>query len=1010
LKTSPAKGFCSFILLLFLNGVVLGQSPNLTFQKLSTKDGLLSNFVSAITTDAKGYLWVATRRGLCRYDGYTFRKIPESQTGAVNSLSHLPNGSLAVYWNNAGLFIVDQDGQSITPVDSVDFTDPDPVNDHFNNLFTDSQGNLWSSSYGLIRRYEIATKKHNQYTIKGTDQTGEGKHFFEDHQHRLWILSERGLYRFDRKKNSIYCVLGPEAANSANRKTLQLSAIAEDNTGNLWLGTPNDGLFQYQPDQETLQHYPISGQIRSLAFVVDSSGTTTLWLGCDDGLKIFQPTLATSITVDGLQGVSVQQISPDTGNGIVWLATNDGLWQYRSGISAIQTVLLPESITQKAVTVTAILPDSADTYWLGLSHSGVLRWNRATNAFKLYRYPVDAVTNNLSWVKGTLWAATDHGIFQLNTSAFKAVNLPSRFSSPSIQKVLTDRHQRVWVLHKNEGIQVFDLNTLRPITLWNEQKARELWATNRYHDLAESPDGRIWIAAWYPKSFGMIGYNERERRLQELADFNIHKQFIGDYFTRVSVGKQGRMLFAGGGGVNTTDANGKIDSLRSVYSGLTPELADDQCFGVAEDNGNRLWIGTGEGLHTFNPATRLIRRFTEVDGLLSDDATNGFAITPNDLLLVGQQNGFNLIDINRLHQPTPLPPLTIASMQVNGQYKPVVLTKPLLLANSENDLRFTFTTLSFGPVSTIRFRYKLTDRSGWINLGITNEINLTNLKSGDYTLVVQNGDDTGRWNQNGITIQFEIAPAWYETGLFRGLVLLGLLGLLYGFYRMRIGQERRRSELTRQRAEAETRALRAQMNPHFIFNCMNTIDAYILTNRPDAASIFLQKFSRLVRQVLENSRETLIPIKQELETLTLYIELEEERADHRFSHTFSIDPTVETCLMPPLLLQPFVENAILHGLRHKTDWPGVLIVSIQQTENQLRCRVEDNGIGRAKAAAIHAHTGARSHQSLGSKVTTERVDSLQALYGTEASYSIMDQNPVTRTGTIVDIKLPLIRQ
>ncbi|GAB3889544.1 sensor histidine kinase [Spirosoma agri] len=1004
------KGVYLFIFLLFLSVTAVGQSPGPTFQKLSTKDGLLSNFVSGVATDAEGYLWVATRRGLCRYDGYTFRKIPENESGYVRSISRLPDNALAVYWNNIGLCLVDPTRQSVTTIDSVQFNDADPVNDHFDNLFTDSRGNLWSSSYGLVRRYEISTKKRFQYPVKGADQNGDRNHFFEDKQHRLWILSELGLSEFDYKRNTIRGVLGPEASVESQRKAIPFSAIAEDNAGNLWLGSPRIGLFRYQPATNALTHYPFSEVILSMAFVVDASGATTLWLGCDNGLRIFQPALETITTVADLtrQGVSVQQIVPDTRNGLVWLATSDGLWSYRSGIPTIQAIRLPETIVPQAVVVKAILPESSDTFWLGLSQTGALRWHRPTNTFQLFRYPTNAATNTLSWVNGRLWAATDQGIFQLTGRGFQSIRLPARFSSARIQKVLADKCQRLWVLHSTEGVQVFDLNSLRPVTLWDEQKARQLWSVNQYHDIAESPDGRIWLAAWYPKSFGMIWYNERERRLQELADFNNHKQFVGDYFTRVSVGQDGRMLFSGGGGVNSTDANGKIDSLRSVYSGLSPELADDQCFGVAEDTKGRIWIGTGEGLHTFDPATRRIRRFTEVDGLLSDDVTNGFALTWNDLLLVGQQNGFDLIDINRLHQPMPLPALAISSMQVNGQYRPVDLAKPLSLATAENDLRLTFTTLTFRPVSTVHFRYKLNEHADWINLGTVNEINLTNLKSGDYTLVVQNGDDTGRWNSDGVTIQFNIAPAWYETGLFRGLVLLALLGVLYGFYRLRIGQERRRSELTRQRAEAETRALRAQMNPHFIFNCMNTIDAYILTNRPDAASVFLQKFSRLVRQVLENSRETLIPVAQELETLTLYIELEEERADHRFSHTFSIGPGVQSCLMPPLLLQPFVENAILHGLRHKTNGPGLLLITIQQTGNQLYCRVEDNGIGRTKSATMQAPRMAKPYQSLGSTVTTERVDSLQILYGSEASCTITDQNPADGTGTVVNIKLPLL--
>lgn len=1011
MATRLLNGLRFLIRLLLLPGLAAGQSPDLSVQKLSTQDGLLSNFVSGVTTDANGYLWVATRRGLCRYDGYTFQKIPENQPdGAVYSLTTLPNGLLAVFWGTTGLFIVNPDTKAMTPIDSVNFTDADPTNDHFENLFADSRGNVWSSSFGMVRRHDVQHRKRHQYPIQGSNQEGDATHFFEDRAHRLWILGKQGLYTFDYTHDSLRCVIGLNASAEALRHPYHFSAISEDKAGDLWLSSPNAGLVCYNTNIGITQHFPVSGVIQCMAFAADSSGAGSLWLGGTDGLRVFHLSSRTIVALPDLQkqGISVHQILVAANTATSWLATSNGLWLHRFGSLAIQAVRLPESIVRLPVVVTSILPGTTGDFWLGLSHMGVLHWNPKTNDFHRIAYPVEASTNTLSWVKGVVWAATSRGIFRLRNAGFQAVSLKTRFASNAIQKVLADQHGRLWVLHTTDGIQVFALNTLRPIHLWDEQKAHDLWATNQYRDLTESANGRIWIAAWYPKSFGMIWYNGREKRLQELADFNPHRLFIGDYFNRVSTGQTGRILFSGGGGINTTDATGKIDPNRSVYSKQIRGLADDFCLGVAEDTDGHFWIGTGEGLHMVSPSTRQVRHFTEVDGLLADDVTHGFLLTNQNQLLIGQQNGLSLIDIHRLHQPTPLPRLTVSSIQINELYQPTDTSRPIFLANDENNLRFTFTTLTFGPVSATHFRYKLTGKPNWLRLNTANALSLTNLKSGHYRLIVQNGDAAGHWNPNSVQIQFTIAPAWYETGWFRGLIVLALLAVLYGFYRLRIGQERRRSELTRQRAEAETRALRAQMNPHFIFNCMNTIDAYILTNRPDAASAFLQKFSRLIRHVLEHSRETLIQVGQELETLCLYIELEEERAEHRFGHTCTVDPKSLTCLMPPLLLQPFVENAILHGLRHKTDGPGQLSITIQPIANQLVCQVEDNGIGRTKAAQLNAPADSPGHQSLGSVVTAERVDSLQTLYGSATSYTIADQNPADGTGTVVTIKLPLL--
>jgi LytS/YehU family sensor histidine kinase len=160
-------------------------------------------------------------------------------------------------------------------------------------------------------------------------------------------------------------------------------------------------------------------------------------------------------------------------------------------------------------------------------------------------------------------------------------------------------------------------------------------------------------------------------------------------------------------------------------------------------------------------------------------------------------------------------------------------------------------------------------------------------------------------------------------------------------------KERQEAFLRQQRAEAENKALRAQMNPHFVFNCMNTIEYYILSNQSDKASGFLQNFSLLVRNVLENSQNDLIPLQQELDTLRLYIDLEKERVEDKFQYQITVDAAIlETCQIPPLLLQPFVENAILHGLRHKTDGIEFLDIQLRSANNRLWVTIEDNGVGR----------------------------------------------------------------
>ena len=203
------------------------------------------------------------------------------------------------------------------------------------------------------------------------------------------------------------------------------------------------------------------------------------------------------------------------------------------------------------------------------------------------------------------------------------------------------------------------------------------------------------------------------------------------------------------------------------------------------------------------------------------------------------------------------------------------------------------------------------------------------------------------------------------------------------------------------------------MNPHFIFNSMNTIDAYILRKKFVEASDCLQKFSKLIRQILENSENQTISIASELETLKLYIELEQERFSHSFSYQFDIQPELleKDYQIPPLLIQPFVENAILHGIRHLTERKGEILVRLYSPSllergsggEVLYCQIKDNGIGR-KASSVVNQQRQENHKSMGVDITMERIATYQALYGDKMETKIID----LELGMMVEIMLPLI--
>jgi tetratricopeptide (TPR) repeat protein len=240
---------------------------------------------------------------------------------------------------------------------------------------------------------------------------------------------------------------------------------------------------------------------------------------------------------------------------------------------------------------------------------------------------------------------------------------------------------------------------------------------------------------------------------------------------------------------------------------------------------------------------------------------------------------------------------------------------------------------------------------------------------------------------------------------FFSLVILGNVSLKRKNEKLQ--NEKIHKDLEHRATELEMQALRAQMNPHFIFNCLSSINRFILKNEPDKASDYLTRFSRLIRLVLINSQKPLIVLEDEIEMLRLYLEMEQLRFKNTFDYSIIYNNDIEpsNILLPPLLLQPFCENAIWHGLMHK-EGHGQLSISFSMRNNILNCTIEDNGVGRARAAEIKSKS-AEKIKSLGIKLTADRLALFNEDRSVQTFYSIEDVIEETGniTGTRVTVEI-----
>lgn len=286
----------------------------------------------------------------------------------------------------------------------------------------------------------------------------------------------------------------------------------------------------------------------------------------------------------------------------------------------------------------------------------------------------------------------------------------------------------------------------------------------------------------------------------------------------------------------------------------------------------------------------------------------------------------------------------------------------------------------------------------------------TSLPPGNYTFKVFAMNDAGTWSKMPATVSISIQPpfyasVWFLFTLFLAIVVLGILMVL-----LVQKQNRKKNKLLEEQKQkallSELQALRSQMNPHFIFNTLNSIQNFITQNESQDAALYLSKFAKLMRATLANTKRQRIQLKDEIETLKLYLELEQLRLNNKFDYEIMVDENIDTQYeqIPSMLVQPYVENAIWHGISNKEGKGTIRIHFLLEENNLLKCTIEDNGIGRENALKLKR----TNTPSFGMSITKERVELLNSINGNQLTVKINDLKINNQAaGTRVELFIPI---
>jgi hypothetical protein len=352
--------------------------------------------------------------------------------------------------------------------------------------------------------------------------------------------------------------------------------------------------------------------------------------------------------------------------------------------------------------------------------------------------------------------------------------------------------------------------------------------------------------------------------------------------------------------------------------------------------------------------------------------------------------------------------LHVNHFEVNGiQYD---FSKKISLRYDQNDIYIHFSVLDFGSSQPQKLYYRL-NRHQWKEITSTNILQFASLASGDYVLEFKINEqilDT--------KLEFKIEMPFWKTPYFIFFGLLLILGFILGYYRLQLQKLKSKNKLLEDKMILEQQlnksvltSIKSQMNPHFFYNALNTIQAYIFTNDKMKANTYLAKFSKLTRLILEHSEKDMITLAEEVDALILYLELEKMRFKEDFSYDidFKNISSKEMIELPPMIIQPYIENAIKHGLLHK-DSEKKLHIQFESNQENLIVSIEDNGIGRKRSMELNKIKNEK-YQSFSSKANEKRLEILNKATNKKVGVEIIDTLDAhhTPSGTKVILTIPI---
>ncbi|KAA0230069.1 response regulator [candidate division KSB1 bacterium] len=846
------------------NETITTKSPrDIKFEHLSMEEGLSNPNVVKVLQDSRGFLWVATRHGLNRYDGFRFT-IYEHDPDTPNSLSHndlttlyeVRQGTLWVGTWLGGLNRLNRESETFDhfrhdPNDSTTISHND-----IRCIYEDSEGMLWVSTRGGgLNLFDRANETFQRFQHEPDNPQSISSNFvvniYEDNQGVLWLGTGSGLNSFDRKSRTFrHFKHDPQNPQSLSHSAI--TAIHEDRQGIFWIGTVN-GLNSFDRQSQTFLHFMHdslnhNSLIDNAVRVIEEDHEGMLWIGTSDGVSRYDPKREVfwHFRFDpqdptSLRSNAIRDIYSDR-SGILWVSCEKGggLNKYDRSNEFFQNYeqIPRDHMSSKENTVWAILEARSGVVWLG-GQGGVNRFDRTTKAFRYYKTgPKNPLNSSFSNVyvesicedqQGKLWIGMLNGglsyfdekrdAFQLYETAFQTgVNL----NRASVMTLYKDRSGIIWLGVYSRGLYRFEPENGNLLQYKHDPRDSTTLSNNDVRCIYEDNKGALWVGTnggglnildRNTKTFRHYKHDPRNRAsISGNSVMIIHEDQKGNFW-----------LGTYGTGLNRFDRATETFIRYGKKDGLSHETIS----GILEDDRGNLWLSTFSGISKFSLKGNSFKNYEIRDGLkIAGFLPRAYCKTRNGEMLFGSENGFYVFHPDSVKDNPYIPSVVITQFKryntddeegIAIEAVGISEKEQIELTYKDNILTFEFAALNFIRPEKNQYAYKIEGfNDNWIHLGTKRDVTFTNLDPGEYTLRVKGSNNDGVWNEEGASLKITITPPWWKSWWAYTLYGLMFAGAIAGYIRFRTQAQAK--ELARERQVSDRLRRVDKLKDEFLAN------------------------------------------------------------------------------------------------------------------------------------------------------------------------------------------------